>query len=180
MFTGWGIRTLAASMGAYNPASYPNGSVWPHDNAVAAAGLMRYGFVDEARNVAYSLLEAADHFNGRLPELFCGLDRSRYPEPVPYPASCSPQAWASAAPVQLIRTLLRFDPGLPWKELWLAPTLPPQSTHFHFDNVPFAGEGRLSVHIDGRSVSVHGLPEDIRLRHEPRPPLNELLNLTRH
>jgi glycogen debranching enzyme len=180
MFTGWGIRTLAASMGAYNPASYHNGSVWPHDNAVAAAGLMRYGFVDEARNVAYSLLEAADHFNGRLPELFCGLDRSRYPEPVPYPASCSPQAWASAAPVQLIRTLLRFDPGLPWKELWLAPTLPPQSTHFHFDNVPFAGEGRLSVHIDGRSVSVHGLPEDIRLRHEPRPPLNELLNLTRH
>jgi hypothetical protein len=140
---------------------------------------MRYGFVDEARNVAYSLLEAADYFNGRLPELFCGLDRSRYPEPVPYPASCSPQAWASAAPVQLIRTLLRFDPGLPWKELWLAPTLPPQNTHFHFDNVPFAGEGRLSVHIDGRSVSVQGLPEDIRLRHEPRPALNELLNLGR-
>jgi glycogen debranching enzyme len=177
MFTGWGIRTLASSMGAYNPASYHNGSVWPHDNAIAAAGLMRHGFVDEAHKVAYSLLEAADRFNGRLPELFCGLDRSRYPEPVPYPASCSPQAWASAAPVQLIRTLLRFDPGLPWDEVWLAPTLPPQDTRFYFDNVPFSGDGRLSIHIDGDSVSVRGLPQNIRLRREPRPPLSELFNL---
>lgn len=177
MYTGWGIRTLAASMGAYNPASYHNGSVWPHDNAIAAAGLMRHGFVDEARKVAYSLMEAADHFDGRLPELFCGLDRSKYPEPVPYPASCSPQAWASAAPVQLIRTLLRFDPGLPWDEVWLSPTLPPQDTYFHFDNVPFSGEGRLSIHIEGGSVDVHGLPQNIRLRREPRPPLSELLNL---
>ncbi|WP_307433304.1 amylo-alpha-1,6-glucosidase [Pseudarthrobacter defluvii] len=177
MFTGWGIRTLASSMGAYNPASYHNGSVWPHDTAIAAAGLMRHGFVDEARKVAYSLLEAADHFDGRLPELFCGLDRSKYPEPVPYPASCSPQAWASAAPVHLIRTLLRFDPGLPWNEVWLAPTLPPHNTRFHFDNVPFSGDGRLSIHIDGASVSVSGLPKHIRLRQEPRPPLSELLNL---
>lgn len=177
MFTGWGIRTLASNMGAYNPASYHNGSVWPHDNAIAVAGLMRHGFVDEARKVAYSLLEAADHFDGRLPELFCGLDRSKYPEPVPYPASCSPQAWASAAPVHLIRTLLRFDPGLPWNELWLAPTLPPHNTRFHFDNVPFSGDGRLSIHIDGATVRVRGLPDHIRLRQEPRPPLSELLNL---
>jgi glycogen debranching enzyme len=177
MFTGWGIRTLASNMGAYNPASYHNGSVWPHDNAIAVAGLMRHGFVDEACKVAYSLLEAADHFDGRLPELFCGLDRSQYPEPVAYPASCSPQAWASAAPVHLIRTLLRFDPGLPWNELWLAPTLPPHNTRFHFDNVPFSGDGRLSIHIDGASVRVRGLPAHIRLRQEPRPPLSELLNL---
>jgi glycogen debranching enzyme len=177
MFTGWGIRTLASNMGAYNPASYHNGSVWPHDNAIAVAGLMRHGFVDEACKVAYSLLEAADHFDGRLPELFCGLDRSKYPEPVPYPASCSPQAWASAAPVHLIRTLLRFDPGLPWNELWLAPTLPPHNTRFHFDNVPFSGDGRLSIHIDGATVRVRGLPDHIRLRQEPRPPLSELLNL---
>ncbi|MDE8670661.1 glycogen debranching N-terminal domain-containing protein [Pseudarthrobacter sp. H3Y2-7] len=180
MFTGWGIRTLASTMGAYNPASYHNGSVWPHDNAIAAAGLMRHGFVDEARKVAYALLEAADRFNGRLPELFCGLDRARYPEPVPYPASCSPQAWASAAPVQLIRTLLRFDPGLPWDEVWLAPTLPPRNTHFHFDNVPFSGDGRLSIHIDDESVDVSGLPQSIKLRREPRPPLSELFNLGGH
>jgi glycogen debranching enzyme len=178
MFTGWGIRTLASSMGAYNPASYHNGSVWPHDNAIAAAGLMRYGNVNEAQKIAYSLLEAADHFSGRLPELFCGLDRGRYPVPVPYPASCSPQAWASAAPVQLIRTLLRFDPGLPWDDLWLAPTLPAQETYFHLENVPFAGESRLSIRIDAGTVSVHGLPHDIRLRLEARPTLHELLSLS--
>ncbi|QCO99552.1 amylo-alpha-1,6-glucosidase [Arthrobacter sp. 24S4-2] len=179
MFTGWGIRTLATNMGAYNPASYHNGSVWPHDNALAAAGLMRYGFVNEAQKLSYALLEAADHFNGRLPELFCGLDRARYPVPVPYPASCSPQAWASAAPVQLIRTLLRFDPGLPWDEIWLAPTLPAQNTRFHLENVPFSGEGRLSIHVDGGSVTVQGLPKEIELRHEARPPLLELLKLSR-
>ncbi|WP_336885553.1 amylo-alpha-1,6-glucosidase [Arthrobacter sp. FW306-07-I] len=177
MFTGWGIRTLARTMGAYNPASYHNGSVWPHDNAIAVAGLMRHGFVKEAQKLAYSLLEAADHFSGRLPELFCGLDRSKYPAPVPYPAACSPQAWASAAPIQLIRTILRFDPGLPWGEVWLSPTLPSPGTYFHIENVPFSGRGRLSIHIDGGSVEVHGLPQEIRLRREPRPPLSELLNL---
>ena len=179
MFTGWGIRTLASTMGAYNPASYHNGSVWPHDNAIAAAGLMRYGFVKEAQRIAYALLEAADHFGGRLPELFCGLDRARYAVPVPYPASCSPQAWAAAAPVQLIRTLLRFDPGLPWDEVWLAPTLPTQNTHFHLDNVPFSRQGRLSIHIADGSVTVQGLPQNIDLRLEARPPLLELLKLSR-
>ena len=124
MFTGWGIRTLASSMGAYNPLSYHNGSVWPHDSALAAHGLMRYGFIDEAQRIAYGLFEAADHFGGRLPELFCGLDRARYPKPVPYPAACSPQAWAAAAPIHLIRMLMRFDPAVPWNELWLAPELP--------------------------------------------------------
>ena len=178
MFTGWGIRTLASNMGAYNPASYHNGSVWPHDNAIATAGLMRYGFVDEAQKIAYSLLEAAHLFSGRLPELFCGLDRGRYPVPVPYPASCSPQAWASAAPVQLIRTLLRFDPGLPWNELWLAPTLPQRLAHFHLENVPFAGKGRLSIHIEDGAVTVQGLPKTIELRLEARPPLHELLKLS--
>jgi glycogen debranching enzyme len=177
MFTGWGVRTLASTMGAYNPASYHNGSVWPHDNALAAAGLMRYGFVNEAQKIAYGLLEAAGHFDGRLPELFCGLDRGRYPAPVPYPASCSPQAWASAAPVQLIRSLLRFDPGLPWDELWLAPTLPTDNSRFHLENVPFSGDGRLSIHIDGGSVTVKGLPQGIVLRSEARPTLLELTKM---
>lgn len=87
------------------------------------------------------------------------------------------EAWTSAAPVHLIRTLLRFDPGLPWHEVWLAPTLPPRNTRFHFDNVPFSGDGRLSIHVNNASVSVRGLPEHIRLRREPRPPISELLNL---
>jgi hypothetical protein len=69
----------------------------------------------------------AEHFGGRLPELFCGFDRAEFPEPVPYPTSCSPQAWASATPVQLVRTLLRFNPDLPRERLWVDPVLPPPS-----------------------------------------------------
>ena len=111
-------------MGAYNPISYHNGSVWPHDNALIAAGLMRYGFVAEAQRVAQAVLEAADEFGGRLPELFCGFDRATYGRPVPFPTSCSPQAWASATPVQLLRTLLRFDPDVPHGRAWLSPAVP--------------------------------------------------------
>ena len=85
MFSGWGIRTLATDMGAYDPVSYHNGSVWPHDNAIIASGLMRYGFTEHAQRVATALFEAAEHFGYRLPELFCGFDRTDYPKPVPYP-----------------------------------------------------------------------------------------------
>ncbi|MFI6479410.1 glycogen debranching N-terminal domain-containing protein [Nonomuraea sp. NPDC050663] len=111
MFSGYGVRTLASGMGAYNPMSYHNGSIWPHDNALVAAGLMRYGFAAEAQRVALGLLEAAEAFDGRLPELFCGFDREEFGVPVPYPTSCSPQAWAAAAPIQLLRTLLRLEPA---------------------------------------------------------------------
>lgn len=140
---------------------------------------MRYGFVEEAQRIAYGLFEAADCFSGRLPELFCGLDRASYRQPVPYPASCSPQAWASAAPIHLIRTLMRFDPALPWKELWLAPELPAGFGQFRVDNVPFAGNSRLRIDIEKDSVTVAGLPDDVRLRLEARPALSDLLNLTR-
>ena len=124
MFSGWGIRTLAESMTSYNPMSYHNGSVWPHDNAICAAGLMRYGLVAHAQRVATAVLEASEHFGHRLPELFCGFARDDFPLPVPYPASCSPQAWAAAAPISLLRTLLRLDPDLPSNRLTCAPELP--------------------------------------------------------
>ena len=130
MFTGWGIRTLGSDMGAYNPVSYHNGSVWPHDTALVATGLMRYGFVDEASRIASGLFAAAAHFDGQLPELFCGFDRSDFPEPVPYPTACSPQAWAAAAPVQLARILLRFDPDFTRNVLHLAPILPDEHRRF--------------------------------------------------
>lgn len=178
MFTGWGVRTLASTMGAYNPLSYHNGSVWPHDSTVVAHGLMRYGFIEEAQRIAYGLFEAAEHFGGRLPELFCGLDRARFPQPVPYPAACSPQAWAAAAPIHLIRMLMRFDPCLPWNELWLAPELPRGFGQFRVDNVPLAGR-RIAINITEGSVTVDGLPDSINLRLEARPALSELLNLTR-
>ncbi|MGM9474593.1 amylo-alpha-1,6-glucosidase [Pseudarthrobacter sp. YS3] len=178
MFSGWGIRTLASNMGAYNPLSYHNGSVWPHDSTLAAHGLMRYGFIEEAQRIAYGLFEAAEHFGGRLPELFCGLDRTRFPSPVPYPAACSPQAWAAAAPIHLIRMLMRFDPVLPWHELWLAPELPQGFGHFRVDNVPLAGH-RLAIDITQDTIRVDGLPDSIKLRLEARPALREILNLTR-
>lgn len=178
MFTGWGIRTLASTMGAYNPLSYHNGSVWPHDSTLAAHGLMRYGFIEEAQRIAYGLFEAAEHFGGRLPELFCGMDRTRFPSPVPYPAACAPQAWAAAAPIHLIRMLMRFDPALPWDELWVAPELPKGFGQFRVDNVPFAGS-RLTIDITKDLTTVEGLPQHIKLRREVRPALQELLNLTR-
>jgi glycogen debranching enzyme len=174
MFSGWGIRTLASSMGAYNPISYHNGSVWPHDNAIVAAGLMRYGFVDEAQQVAAALFAAADAFGGRLPELFCGFDRADYPLPVPFPTSCSPQAWASAAPIQLLRTLLRFDPWVPHGKVWLAPVLPDGIGPLGLDNVPLGG-GRVSLDVTNRGIAgVAGLPDGLELITEPRPPVSSV------
>src|SRR5437660_7329873 len=113
MFTGWGLRTLGSNMGGYNPISYHCGSVWPHDTTIAAAGLMRYGFVEGAQKLIMALLDAAHRQGGRLPELYSGLDRREFPTVVSYPTSCSPQAWASASPILALRTLLRFDPCVP-------------------------------------------------------------------
>ncbi|MFC4061246.1 glycogen debranching N-terminal domain-containing protein [Planomonospora corallina] len=172
MFTGYGVRTLAADMGAYNPMSYHNGSVWPHDNALVAAGLMRYGFVAEAQRIATGLLEAARAFGGRLPELFCGFDRAEFPCPVPYPTSCSPQAWAAAAPIQLLRSLLRLDPWVPYGKAWLAPALPEGFGGLRISGLPLAGS-RITVEVPagGRTATVSGLPAGIELITEPRGPV---------
>jgi glycogen debranching enzyme len=154
MFSGWGIRTLAASMAAYNPMSYHNGSVWPHDNALIVDGLMRYGFVAEARRVAAAQLDAAAAFGGRLPELFCGFPRQEYPHPVPFPTSCAPQAWASAAPIQLLRSLLRLDPRLPDGGVHLAPTLP-AGNHVTITNLRL-GDDHITVRVDDAGARLDG------------------------
>ncbi|EMY34321.1 amylo-alpha-1,6-glucosidase [Arthrobacter crystallopoietes BAB-32] len=176
MFSGWGVRTLATDMGAYNPASYHNGSVWPHDNALIAAGLMRYGFMDEALQIAGGLFAAATAFGGRLPELFCGFDRRAYPMPVPYPTSCSPQAWAAAAPVHLMRVMLRFDPCMTHHGLWLAPQIPEEIGTVQVSNIPLAG-ARISVRVADGTTEVEGIPESIRLHRAPRKPLADLLDV---
>ncbi|MEU8221412.1 hypothetical protein [Kribbella sp. NPDC048915] len=121
LFSGWGIRTLARSMKRYDPLSYHNGSVRPHDTAISVAGLARYGFADDAVRVADALFDAAVAFGDRLPELFCGFDRSEFSSPVPYPTSCSPQAWAAAAPFLLVRSVLGFDPDVPAGKVYVAP-----------------------------------------------------------
>ena len=171
MFNGWGIRTLGTNMVGYNPISYHNGSVWPHDTAIVTAGLMRYGFVEEAHRVVLGLIDAAMAVGGRLPELFGGLDRSELPIPLGYPASCSPQAWAAAAPLLLLRLMLRFDPWLPHGKLWLSPVVPPGIGRLRVGHIPLGG-GRMAVTVDGNDVEVEGLPPGVELVREARKPLS--------
>ncbi len=169
MFSGYGIRTLASSSAAFNPMSYHNGSIWPHDNAICAAGLMRYGFVTEAQQVFTGILEAAEAFGGRLPELFCGFDRAEFAEPVSYPTSCSPQAWASAAPFQLLRTLLRFDPSAPVGKLWCDPAIPARFLPLRIDSLHVAG-ATVSVDVREDGWSLDGLGEALTLVRSGRDP----------
>lgn len=106
-FSGWGIRTIAASEARYNPMSYHNGSIWPHDNAMIALGLAHYGFKDELLKLFSGLFDATAFMDlRRLPELFCGFRRSPEKGPTLYPVACSPQAWASAAPFALLGSCL--------------------------------------------------------------------------
>ncbi len=110
LFSGWGVRTMAEGEGGYNPIRYHNGTVWPHDNSLIAAGLARYGFREEAAVVAFATLEAASYFRYRLPEVFAGYRRGRTSFPVEYPTASSPQAWATGAPLLLLRVLLGLEP----------------------------------------------------------------------
>ena len=109
LFSGWGIRTMANTEGAYNPLGYHTGTVWPHDTAIAAWGLRRYGYDAEAARISLAMLEAAELFKGRLPEAFAGYAREKTKYPVEYPTACSPQAWAAGAPLLFIRTLLGLE-----------------------------------------------------------------------
>ncbi|MDR7157138.1 glycogen debranching enzyme [Sphingobium xenophagum] len=111
-FSGWGIRTVASTEKRYNPMSYHNGSIWPHDNAMIAGGFARYGYQREAAQIFEGLFAAATYVDMmRLPELFCGFPRRRSQGPTFYPVACSPQAWSAAAPLALIQSSLglKFD-----------------------------------------------------------------------
>jgi glycogen debranching enzyme len=126
MVSGWGLRTFAADQPGYNPIGYHTGTVWPHDTAIAAAGLRRYGFDDDADVLSSGMLAAAQHFPAfRLPELFCGFDRASTGAPIAYPVACSPQAWAAGAALMLIRTMLGLQADAPNRRLTLdRPILP--------------------------------------------------------
>ena len=111
MFSGWGIRTLSAKERAYNPIGYHLGTVWPHDNAILAAGFRRYGGDPEALRIFHGLFDAAFHFHlHQLPEVFCGFGREEYEIPINYPVACHPQAWAAGALPSLMGTLLGLEP----------------------------------------------------------------------
>jgi glycogen debranching enzyme len=110
MFSGWGVRTLSSRERRYNPLSYHNGSVWPHDNALVALGLARYGYAQHAVRILEGLFDASQFFDlHRMPELFCGLPRTPGEGPTQYPVACSPQAWAAAAPFGLLDAVLGLD-----------------------------------------------------------------------
>jgi glycogen debranching enzyme len=122
MFSGWGIRTLSTDDSGYNPIGYHLGTIWPHDNAIAARGMARAGFRDEANRICLALLEAAEYSANRLPEAFAGFPRDVGRFPVPYPTACSPQAWATAAPFIFVSVMLgisvqdgrlQIDPAIP-------------------------------------------------------------------
>jgi glycogen debranching enzyme len=110
LFSGWGVRTLAEGEGRFNPIGYHVGTVWPFDNSFIAWGLRRYGFKEEAAQIAAGILDAAECFDGRLPEAFGGYERTLTKYPVQYPTACSPQAWSTGTPLLLLRTMLGLEP----------------------------------------------------------------------
>ena len=110
MFSGWGIRTMAEGEGGYNPIEYHNGTVWPHDCVIIAAGLARYGYRKDASDIVAGIFEASMAFRSRLPEVFAGYERTQTRFPVQYPTACLPQAWAAGSPMLGIRTLLGLEP----------------------------------------------------------------------
>jgi len=152
LFSGWGVRTLAEGEGRYNPIGYHVGTVWPYDNSFIAWGLRRYGFKEEAAQVAAGILDAAEFFEGRLPEAFGGYERSETRYPVQYPTACSPQAWSTGAPLLLLRTMLGLEPD--GEHLIIDPALPETIGRLELLDIP----GRWG-HIDafGRGrVEVNG------------------------
>jgi glycogen debranching enzyme len=140
--------------------SYHNGSVWPHDSVLVAAGMAKYGFVDAAEKVTNGLLDAAQAFGGRLPELFCGFDRVDKRVPVPYPTSCSPQAWAAAAPFEILRMALNMHPNAV-DGVFRASVVPEGIGEVTIDGLAF-GDQRISIRADVNNIEVTGLPESIR------------------
>ncbi len=126
MFTGWGIRTLSSESPAFNPVGYHLGTIWPHDNAIIAAGLKRHGFDEEVNEVATALFDTACAFPSfRLPEVYGGHPRSIYQPPVPYPVACRPQAWAAGSMLHVLASMLGLAADAPGSRLYLVrPRLP--------------------------------------------------------
>jgi glycogen debranching enzyme len=160
-FTGWGVRTVDAEERRFNPASYHNGSIWPHDNALIALGLSRYGHSEEAAKVTTAVFDAAARMDlRRLPELFCGTTRRRDKGPILYPVACAPQAWAAAAPFALLQACLGLEIDAAHRIVHLThPRLPPAFESLRIRNLAVADAGLdllLRRHGDDVAVNVLG------------------------
>jgi glycogen debranching enzyme len=154
-FSGWGIRTLAACEHRYNPMSYHNGSVWPHDNALVAAGFARYGLTGAAATVLTALFDASRFFDlHRMPELFCGFHRRPGDGPTSYPVACAPQAWASAAVFLLIDAVLQLRLDSASETACVdAVDLPHGLDSITFENLELSG-GRVDLRVDRRGAGI--------------------------
>jgi glycogen debranching enzyme len=147
-FSGWGIRTVASGEPRFNPVSYHNGSVWPHDNAMIALGFARYGFVSKATKIFSAMFEAAASLDlRRLPELFCGFSRKPHRGPIGYPAACAPQAWASAAPFACLGACLGLELSYEGNAVTFRdPVLPPFLDHVTLTKLNI-GKSRIDLRL---------------------------------
>jgi glycogen debranching enzyme len=155
-FSGWGIRTIALSEARYNPMSYHNGSIWPHDNGLIAMGMARYGQKQAAAQVFQALFDAASYMDlRRLPELFCGFVRRQRNAPTQYPVACSPQAWASAATLCLLQATLGLELFDGTGEVaFYRPLLPEFLDHVHLRNLRLSrGSVDVLLHRHGNNVA---------------------------
>lgn len=166
-FCGWGVRTVASTEARYNPMSYHNGSVWPHDNAMIAAGLSHYGLKQRTVRIFEGLFAASTYIDlRRLPELFCGFTRQRAQGPTFYPVACTPQAWAAAAPLYMLQSCLglRFDP-IESRIILDSPTLPAFLDEVTLRNLAVGDSScDIAVRRSGKGVIVEVLDQRGRLR----------------
>ena len=169
MFSGWGIRTLSAKEVRYNPISYHNGSVWPHDNAVIAAGFLKYGFKKEFTDVFTGLFEASVHMQfQRLPELFCGFHKRHGQAPTLYPVACTPQTWASGALLMMLKSSLglEFEPREK-RIIFRNPILPPFLNWVTLKRLPVTDTKSVDLNIksygEGVTIEVARKPEDVSI-----------------
>ncbi|GAA5200435.1 glycogen debranching N-terminal domain-containing protein [Rugosimonospora acidiphila] len=163
MSSGFGLRTMSAGDGGFSPLSYHCGSVWPHDTAIAVAGLARAGFGVEAAELVEGVLAAAEGFGYRLPELYGGDDRAKVGRPVPYPAACHPQAWSAAASVAILQAALGLEADVPAGELRVRPIAGAPLGAIRAGGLRVAGRPvEVALDADGR-IDVTGLPDSIRV-----------------
>jgi len=156
-FSGWGIRTLGMSEPHYNPMSYHNGSVWPHDNGLIALGLARYGHAQSTAKIFSAMFDAASYMDlRRLPELFCGFLRRQHNAPTQYPVACSPQAWASATMFALLQATLGLKLSAGSGEIsFYRPVLPGFLDRLHIRNLRLnGGSADVLLHRHGSDVTM--------------------------
>jgi glycogen debranching enzyme len=159
MFSGWGVRTLSSREARYNPMSYHNGSIWPHDNAIIAEGIAAYGYREEALSIFSGLFGASQHVElNRLPELFCGFARRPGQGPTQYPVACSPQAWAAGSVFLLLKAVLGLDVrGLEQRVTFRSPALPEFLDELWISNLRVGGatlDLRLQRHAGDVGITV--------------------------